>query len=53
MIVSVQRCNFGSIAYRCFMIDINALHALRAVAALGTLTKAADELGYTASAVSQ
>jgi len=53
MIVSVQRCNFGSIAYLCFMIDINALHALRAVAALGTLTKAADELGYTASAVSQ
>lgn len=53
MIVSVQRCNFGSIAYLCFMIDVNALHALRAVAALGTLTKAADELGYTASAVSQ
>lgn len=35
------------------MIDIGALDALRAVATLGTLTKAADELGYTSSAVSQ
>ncbi|WP_415974932.1 LysR family transcriptional regulator [Rhodococcus sp. 077-4] len=35
------------------MIDVNALHALRAVAALGTLARAADELGYTSSAVSQ
>ena len=35
------------------MIDVSALHALRAVAALGTLASAADELGYTASAISQ
>ncbi|RZU75459.1 DNA-binding transcriptional LysR family regulator [Micromonospora kangleipakensis] len=35
------------------MIDVGALRALRAVAALGTLARAADELGFTASAVSQ
>ncbi|OZF02232.1 LysR family transcriptional regulator [Rhodococcus sp. 15-2388-1-1a] len=35
------------------MIDMSALHALRAVAALGTLARAADELGYTSSAISQ
>ncbi|UOX89215.1 LysR substrate-binding domain-containing protein [Amycolatopsis sp. FBCC-B4732] len=35
------------------MIEVGALRALRAVAALGTLAKAADELGFTASAVSQ
>lgn len=35
------------------MIDVAALRALRAVAALGTLARAADELGFTASAVSQ
>lgn len=35
------------------MIDVSALHALRAVAALGTLARAADELGYTSSAISQ
>lgn len=35
------------------MIDIGALRALRSVAALGTLTLAADELGFTTSAVSQ
>ncbi|GAB1509723.1 LysR family transcriptional regulator [Actinophytocola sp. KF-1] len=35
------------------MIDVGALRALRSVAALGTLAKAADELGFTASAVSQ
>lgn len=35
------------------MIDVSALHALRSVAALGTLARAADELGFTASAVSQ
>jgi DNA-binding transcriptional LysR family regulator len=35
------------------MIDVAALQALRSVAALGTLTLAADELGFTASAVSQ
>ncbi|MDJ0394811.1 LysR family transcriptional regulator [Rhodococcus sp. G-MC3] len=35
------------------MIDVAALHALRTVAALGTLARAAEELGYTASAVSQ
>ncbi|MBP2473089.1 DNA-binding transcriptional LysR family regulator [Crossiella equi] len=35
------------------MIEIGALRALRSVAALGTLAKAADELGFTASAVSQ
>jgi DNA-binding transcriptional LysR family regulator len=36
-----------------FMIEVGALKALRAVAALGTLVRAADELGFTASAVSQ
>src|SRR3954451_21328933 len=35
------------------MIEVGALRALRSVAALGTLARAADELGYTASAVSQ
>lgn len=35
------------------MIDVAALRALQSVAALGTLVRAADELGYTASAVSQ
>jgi DNA-binding transcriptional LysR family regulator len=35
------------------MIDVHALRALRSVAALGTLARAADELGFTASAVSQ
>ncbi|HEV7712440.1 MAG TPA: LysR family transcriptional regulator, partial [Asanoa sp.] len=35
------------------MIDVPALRALRSVAALGTLAAAADELGFTASAVSQ
>lgn len=35
------------------MIDVAALHALRTVAALGTLARAARELGFTASAVSQ
>jgi DNA-binding transcriptional LysR family regulator len=35
------------------MIEVGALRALRSVAALGTLAKAADELGFTASAVSQ
>ncbi|MEV4538680.1 LysR family transcriptional regulator [Asanoa sp. NPDC049518] len=35
------------------MIDIAALRALRSVAARGTLAKAADDLGFTASAVSQ
>jgi DNA-binding transcriptional LysR family regulator len=35
------------------MIDVAALRALRSVAALGTLARAADELGFTASAVSQ
>ena len=35
------------------MIDVGALQALRSVAALGTLGRAADELGFTASAVSQ
>ncbi|MBE1501784.1 DNA-binding transcriptional LysR family regulator [Amycolatopsis lexingtonensis] len=35
------------------MIEVGALRALRAVAALGTLAKAAEELGFTASAVSQ
>lgn len=35
------------------MIDIGALRSLRSVAALGTLARAADELGFTASAVSQ
>lgn len=35
------------------MIDVRALRALRSVAALGTLARAADELGFTASAVSQ
>jgi len=35
------------------MIEVGALRALRAVAALGTLARAAEELGFTASAVSQ
>jgi len=35
------------------MIDVGALRALRSVAALGTLARAAAELGFTASAVSQ
>lgn len=35
------------------MIDVGALRALRSVATLGTLARAADELGFTASAVSQ
>lgn len=35
------------------MIDVGALRALRSVAALGTLARAAEELGFTASAVSQ
>ena len=35
------------------MIEVGALRALRSVAALGTLARAADELGFTASAVSQ
>jgi DNA-binding transcriptional LysR family regulator len=35
------------------MIDVAGLRALRSVAALGTLARAADELGFTASAVSQ
>jgi DNA-binding transcriptional LysR family regulator len=35
------------------MIEVMALRALLSVAALGTLTRAADELGFTASAVSQ
>jgi DNA-binding transcriptional LysR family regulator len=35
------------------MIDVTALRALRSVARRGTLARAADELGFTASAVSQ
>ncbi|MGH3359624.1 MAG: LysR family transcriptional regulator [Nocardioidaceae bacterium] len=35
------------------MIDVGALRALRTVAALGTLARAAEELGFTPSAVSQ
>jgi DNA-binding transcriptional LysR family regulator len=35
------------------MIDVAALQALRSVAALGTLARAAEALGFTASAVSQ
>lgn len=35
------------------MVDVASLHALKSVATLGTLAKAADELGFTASAVSQ
>ncbi|MGN2639432.1 LysR family transcriptional regulator [Nocardia takedensis] len=35
------------------MIDVAALRALRAVAAAGTLVRAAEALGFTASAVSQ
>ncbi|GAB3159951.1 LysR family transcriptional regulator [Amycolatopsis stemonae] len=35
------------------MIEVGALRALRSVATLGTLARAADELGFTASAVSQ
>ncbi|MGB3698234.1 MAG: LysR family transcriptional regulator [Gordonia sp. (in: high G+C Gram-positive bacteria)] len=35
------------------MIDVGALRALRAIADLGTMARAAAELGYTPSAVSQ
>lgn len=35
------------------MMDVGALRALQTVAALGTLARAADELGFTPSAVSQ
>ena len=35
------------------MIDVAALRALRSVATLGSLARAAEELGFTASAVSQ
>jgi DNA-binding transcriptional LysR family regulator len=35
------------------MVEVGALRALRSVAALGTLARAAEELGFTASAVSQ
>jgi DNA-binding transcriptional LysR family regulator len=35
------------------MIEVGALRALRAVGGLGTLARAAEELGFTASAVSQ
>jgi DNA-binding transcriptional LysR family regulator len=35
------------------MIEVGALRALQSVAALGTLARAAEELGFTASAVSQ
>jgi DNA-binding transcriptional LysR family regulator len=35
------------------MIDVGSLSALRSVAVLGTISRAADELGFTASAVSQ
>ncbi|PPK92497.1 DNA-binding transcriptional LysR family regulator [Kineococcus xinjiangensis] len=35
------------------MVDVGALRALRSVAALGTLARAAEELGFTASAISQ
>jgi DNA-binding transcriptional LysR family regulator len=35
------------------MIDVTALRALQSVATLGTLTRAAEELGFTASAISQ
>ncbi|MFI5707827.1 LysR family transcriptional regulator [Kribbella sp. NPDC051620] len=35
------------------MIEVGALRALGAVAGLGTLARAAEELGFTASAVSQ
>ncbi|MCV7225257.1 LysR family transcriptional regulator [Mycolicibacterium komossense] len=35
------------------MIDVGALRALRSVALLGTVAQAADELGFTPSAVSQ
>ncbi|WP_016697304.1 LysR family transcriptional regulator [Actinoalloteichus spitiensis] len=35
------------------MIDVVGLRALRSVAALGSLVRAADQLGFTASAVSQ
>ncbi len=35
------------------MVEVGALRALRSVAALGTLARAAEELGFTSSAVSQ
>ncbi|GAA4665681.1 LysR family transcriptional regulator [Gordonia humi] len=35
------------------MIDVSALQALRALADLGTMGRVADELGFTASAISQ
>ncbi len=41
------------IMYVFFMIDVDALRALRTVAASGTVVQAAAKLGFTASAVSQ
>ncbi|MCF8590440.1 LysR family transcriptional regulator [Gordonia liuliyuniae] len=35
------------------MIDVSALQALRALADLGTMSRVADDLGFTASAISQ
>lgn len=39
--------------YDSFMIDIMALRALSSVSSSGTLARAGDELGFTASAISQ
>jgi DNA-binding transcriptional LysR family regulator len=41
------------IAYVCFMMDLQGLRALVAVARTGSVVGAADQLGYTPSAVSQ
>ena len=41
------------IAYVCFMMDLQGLRALVAVARTGSVVAAADQLGYTPSAVSQ
>lgn len=52
-ITAVQRRIIVDTAYDPFMIELGSLRALQAVAALGSLARAADELGFTASAVSQ
>ncbi len=51
--VQDKRTVLGVNVYDHFMIDVSALQALRALADLGTMNRAADDLGYTASAISQ
>lgn len=53
IIVNDKRTVLRHIVYDHFMIDVSALQALRALADLGTMNRVADDLGYTASAISQ